>query len=175
MVKTLHENMGIDRGYMTTIHAYTGDQRSVDTLHPDLRRARAAATSMIPTSTGAAAAIGLVLPDLQGKLDGAAIRVPTANVSMIDFKFNPSRSTTVSEINRLMKEAAVSSLRGILSVTDEPLVSIDFNHTSFSSNVDLTQTQVIDGVFGRVVSWYDNEWGFANRMSDVSVYMGGFI
>lgn len=172
VAKVIHENIGIQYGYMTTIHAYTGDQRTVDTLHSDLRRARAAATSMIPTSTGAASALGLVLPDLKGKLDGAAIRVPTANVSMIDLKFTPKRATSVQEINELMIKAAAGALKGVLDVVNEPLVSIDFNHNPHSSSFDLTQTQVIDGQFARVVSWYDNEWGFANRMSDVAIAMG---
>lgn len=171
----LHEAIGIEYGYMTTVHAYTGDQRLVDTLHKDLHRARAAAMSMIPTSTGAAKALGLVLPALKGKLDGAAIRVPTANVSVIDFKFTPSRQTSVEEINTVMKQAAEGPITSVLSIVDEPLVSIDFNHSSFSSNFDTTQTQVINGQFCRVVSWYDNEWGFSNRMSDVAIEMAKLI
>lgn len=168
----LHQGIGIELGYMTTIHAYTGDQRLVDTLHSDLRRARAAAMSMIPTSTGAAKALGLVLPDLQGKLDGCAIRVPTPNVSLIDFTFTAKRPTTIDEINALMVEAANGRLKGVLDVASEPLVSIDFNHNPASSSFDITQTQVLQGRFCRVLSWYDNEWGFANRMSDVAAVMG---
>lgn len=171
----LHEAIGIERGYMTTIHAYTGDQRLVDTLHSDMHRARAAAMSMIPSSTGAAKALGLVLPALKGKLDGAAIRVPTANVSVIDLKFTPSRATSVDEINSIMKKAAAGSLKSVLSIVDEPLVSIDFNHCAYSSNFDTTQTQVVDSHFCRVVSWYDNEWGFSNRMSDVAVEIAKLI
>jgi glyceraldehyde 3-phosphate dehydrogenase len=168
----LYQGIGIDVGYMTTIHSYTGDQRLVDTLHKDLRRARAAAMAMIPTSTGAAKALGLVLPDLQGKLDGCAIRVPTPNVSLIDFTFTPKRATTIDEINTLMNEAAKGRLKGVLDVTSEPLVSVDFNHHPASSIFDTTQTQVVDGKFCRVLSWYDNEWGFANRMGDVAIIMG---
>src|SRR5690348_9617517 len=169
----LNEGVGIERGYMTTIHAYTGDQNTVDTLHKDLRRARAAALSMIPTSTGAAKAVGLVLPALKGKLDGTAIRVPTPNVSLVDFKFDASRDTSVEEINELMIKAAGSSrLRGILGVTKEQLVSVDFNHNPNSSTFDLTQTQVIEKRFVRVMSWYDNEWGFSNRMCDAAALFG---
>jgi glyceraldehyde 3-phosphate dehydrogenase len=168
----LHQGIGIDVGYMTTIHSYTGDQRLVDTLHNDLRRARAAAMAMIPTSTGAAKALGLVLPDLQGKLDGCAIRVPTPNVSLIDFTFTTKRETSVEEINKLMSEAAKGRLKDVLDVESEPLVSVDFNHHPASSIFDLTQTQVLQGKFCRILSWYDNEWGFANRMSDVAAFMG---
>jgi glyceraldehyde 3-phosphate dehydrogenase len=169
----LHQGIGIERGYMTTIHAYTGDQNTVDTLHHDLRRARAAALSMIPTSTGAARAVGLVLPALKGKLDGTAIRVPTANVSLIDFKFDAARDTTAEEINALMEEAARSNrLRGILGINRAPTVSIDFNHDPHSSTFDVTQTQVLDKRFVRVLSWYDNEWGFSNRMVEVAAYFG---
>ncbi|WP_032112148.1 type I glyceraldehyde-3-phosphate dehydrogenase [Candidatus Paracaedibacter symbiosus] len=168
VASALHDAIGIEHGYMTTVHAYTGDQRLVDTIHNDLHRARAAAMSMIPSSTGAAKALGLVLPALKGKLDGAAIRVPTANVSVIDLKFTPSRKTSVDEINSVMKKAA-ARMNTVLSIVEEPLVSIDFNHVSYSSNFDTTQTHVIDGQFCRVVSWYDNEWGFSNRMSDVAV------
>jgi glyceraldehyde 3-phosphate dehydrogenase len=168
----MHENFGIERGYMTTIHSYTGDQPSVDTLHKDLRRARAAALSMIPTSTGAAKAVGLVLPDLKGKLDGTAIRVPTANVSLIDFKFVPKKKVTAAEVNDAVIEASKSNrLKGILMTTDEELVSSDFNHNPASSTFDLTQTQVIDNGLVRVLSWYDNEWGFANRMIDTALMM----
>jgi glyceraldehyde 3-phosphate dehydrogenase len=167
----LHKAVGIEKGYMTTVHSYTGDQRTVDTLHSDLRRARAAALSLIPTSTGAAKAVGLVLPELQGKLDGSAIRVPTPNVSMVDLTFTASRDTTVEEINELIKEAAAGRLNGILGAYDAPLVSIDFNHNSNSSAFDLTQTTVMEGNFVRILSWYDNEWGFSNRMSDTAVAM----
>lgn len=167
----LDREIGIEKGYMTTIHAYTGDQRLVDTAHKDLRRARAAALSMIPTSTGAAKAVGLVLPHLKGKLDGTAIRVPTPNVSLVDFTFVAKRITYVEEINAAIKHAAESELKGILDVISLPLVSIDFNHNSHSSNFDLTQTAVIDGTFCRVLSWYDNEWGFSNRMNDTAVHM----
>ena len=169
----LDKAVGISQGYMTTIHAYTGDQRIVDTLHKDMRRARAAAQSMIPTSTGAAKAVGLVLPELNGKLDGTAIRVPTANVSMIDFKFVAKRKTTPDEINKAIEKAAKSNrLKGILATNDEPLVSSDFNHHAASSVFDLTQTQVIDGKLCRVLSWYDNEWGFSNRMLDTAAALG---
>ena len=172
VAKVLHTNLGIEAGYMTTIHSYTGDQRLVDTLHKDLHRARAAAMSMIPTSTGAAKALGLVLPDLQGKLDGCAIRVPSPNVSLIDFTFTSKRDTTPEEINNLMSEAALGSLKGVLDVNREPLVSVDFNHHPASSIFDATQTQVVMGKFCRILSWYDNEWGFANRMSDVAMKIG---
>jgi len=169
----LNNAFGIERGYMTTIHAYTGDQATVDTLHKDLRRARAAALSMIPTSTGAAKAVGLVLPELKGKLDGTAIRVPTANVSLIDFKFVPRKKASVDEVNAAIREAAASArLKGVLATNSEELVSSDFNHNPASSTFDLTQTQVIDGGLVRVLSWYDNEWGFSNRMSDTAVAMG---
>jgi len=168
----MHENFGIDQGYMTTIHSYTGDQPTVDTLHKDLRRARAAALSMIPTSTGAAKAVGLVLPELKGKLDGTSIRVPTANVSVIDFKFVAKKPVTVEAVNDAVKKAADSNrLRGILMINDEELVSSDFNHNPASSTFDLTQTQVIDGKLVRVLSWYDNEWGFSNRMADTATAM----
>ncbi|MCZ6859526.1 MAG: type I glyceraldehyde-3-phosphate dehydrogenase [Alphaproteobacteria bacterium] len=168
----LNQAIGIEQGFMTTIHAFTGDQPSVDTLHKDLRRARAASMSMIPTSTGAAKAVGLVLPELDGKLDGTSIRVPTANVSLIDFKFTPSRETSVEEVNGAINQAAGGRLSGILEVNEAPLVSSDFNHNPASSTFDLTQTQVIEGKFVRVLSWYDNEWGFSNRMSDTAVAMG---
>lgn len=168
----MHENFGIEQGYMTTIHSYTGDQPTVDTLHKDLRRARAAALSMIPTSTGAAKAVGLVMPELKGKLDGTSIRVPTANVSVIDFKFTAKKPVTVEAVNAAVKKAAESNrFRGILMTTDEELVSSDFNHNPASSTFDLTQTQVIDGRLVRVMSWYDNEWGFSNRMSDTATLM----
>ena len=164
----LNNAFGIESGYMTTIHAYTSDQPTLDTLHGDLHRARSAATSMIPTSTGAARAVGLVLPDLVGKLDGTAIRVPTSNVSLIDFKFVPKKKTTVEEVNAAIVAAANGPLKGVLGTNDEPLVSIDFNHNPNSSTFDLKQTQVIDGGLVRVLSWYDNEWGFSNRMSDTA-------
>ncbi len=167
----LQNTIGIEHGFMTTIHSYTGDQVLVDTLHKDLRRARAAAMSMIPASTGAAKAVGLVLPELKGKLDGTAVRVPTPNVSLIDFKLVSKRSTTKEEINKAMAEAAEEELKGILAVNNEPLVSTDFNHNSASSIFDLTETQVIDGKFCRILSWYDNEWGFSNRMSDTALTM----
>jgi glyceraldehyde 3-phosphate dehydrogenase len=170
----LHEGIGIERGFMTTIHAYTGDQSLQDTLHSDLRRARAAAMSMIPTSTGAARAIGLVMPALKGKLDGTAIRVPTANVSLIDLTFDAARETSGDEVNSLMEEAARSNrLRGILGINKAPTVSVDFNHDPHSSTFDVTQTQVLDKRFVRVLSWYDNEWGFSNRMVEVAAYFGG--
>ena len=168
----LDKRVGVAQGFMTTVHAYTADQRIVDTLHGDLRRARSAATSMIPTSTGAARAVGMVLPELSGKLDGTAIRVPTANVSLIDFTFTAKRKTSVEEINGAFKRAARGRLKGVLATSDEPLVSVDFNHDPASSTVDLGETQVIEGRFGRVLSWYDNEWGFANRMADTAVAMG---
>ena len=172
VAKVLHETIGIATGYMTTVHAYTLDQPVLDTLHSDLRRARAAAVSMIPTTTGAAKAVGLVLPELKGKLDGTAIRVPTLNVSMIDFTFVAKRATSAEEINAAMRKAADGPLKGVLGVNDEPLVSVDFNHNPNSSTFDLTQTVVMDGTFCRVLAWYDNEWGFSNRMSDVAVLMG---
>jgi glyceraldehyde 3-phosphate dehydrogenase len=167
----MHEAFGIEKGYMTTIHSYTGDQSTVDTLHKDLRRARAAACNMIPTSTGAAKAVGLVMPELKGKLDGTAIRVPTPNVSMIDFKFIAKRNTTVDEVNKAVLAASQGRLKGILETTAEELVSSDFNHNPASSTFDLTQTQVIEGNLVRVLSWYDNEWGFSNRMSDTAAAM----
>jgi len=169
----LNEGVGIEHGFMTTVHAYTGDQSTVDTLHKDLRRARAAALSMIPTSTGAARALGLVLPALKGKLDGTAIRVPSANVSLIDFKFTAARDTSADEINTLMTDAANSNrFRGILAVNSEELVSVDFNHCPASSTFDLTQTNVLGRRFCRVLSWYDNEWGFSNRMVEAAALVG---
>jgi len=171
--KVLLDSVGIERGYMTTVHAYTGDQPTQDTLHGDLYRARAAAVSMIPTSTGAAKAIGLVLPQLTGKLDGGSIRVPTPNVSMIDLKIVPGRATTKDEVNAALQAAAASGpLRGVLAVTEEPLVSVDLNHIAASSTAALPQTQVVDGGLVRVLSWYDNEWGFSTRMADVALAMG---
>jgi glyceraldehyde 3-phosphate dehydrogenase len=169
----LHQGIGIERGYMTTIHSYTGDQSLQDTLHSDLRRARAANLSLIPTSTGAAKAVGLVLPALKGKLDGTAIRVPTANVSLIDFKFDAARETSADEVNGLMEDAAKSNrLKGIIGINKAPTVSVDFNHDSHSSTFDVTQSQVLDKTFVRVLSWYDNEWGFSNRMVEVASLFG---
>src|SRR3984885_6740074 len=169
----LHKGIGIERGYMTTIHSYTGDQSLQDTLHGDLRRARAAALSLIPTSTGAARAVGLVLPSLKGKLDGTAIRVPTANVSLIDFTFDAARETSVEEVNTLMENAAKSNrLKGIVGINKAPTVSVDFNHDPHSSTFDVTQTQILDKKFVRVLSWYDNEWGFSNRMVEVAAHFG---
>ncbi|MFC0217382.1 glyceraldehyde 3-phosphate dehydrogenase [Pseudochelatococcus lubricantis] len=175
VAKVLHEAVGIESGFMTTIHSYTNDQPSLDQVHKDLYRARAAALSQIPTSTGAAKAVGLVLPELAGKLDGSSIRVPTPNVSVIDFKFVASRATSVQEINEAVKAAAGGALKGILGVTDQPNVSVDFNHDPRSSIFALDQTKVIDGKLVRVLSWYDNEWGFSNRMSDVAVLLGKLI
>jgi glyceraldehyde 3-phosphate dehydrogenase len=175
VAKVLHGLCGIAQGYMTTIHAYTNDQRILDLPHPDLRRARAAAMSAIPTSTGAAKAVGLVLPELAGKLDGTSIRVPVPNVSVIDLCFIPIRETSVSDINAAMERAAEGELKGILSVVKDELVSVDFNHNPHSSNFDTTQTQIVDGRLVRVLSWYDNEWGFSCRMADVAVAMGKLI
>ena len=160
---------------MTTIHSFTGDQRTVDTLHGDLHRARAASVSMIPTSTGAARAVGLVLPELNGKLDGTSIRVPTPNVSIIDFKFVPTKKVSVNDVNDAIEEASAGKLRGILGTNDLPLVSADFNHNPHSSIFDLPETQVIDSQFVRVMSWYDNEWGFSNRMLDQVKALGQFL
>ncbi len=171
VAKILNDTVGIEHGYMTTIHSYTGDQPTLDTLHKDLYRARGAAANMIPTSTGAAKAVGIVLPELNGKLDGSSIRVPTANVSVIDLVFTPIRETTVEEINNAMVEASNSALRGILAVTDKPLVSSDFNHDPHSSTFALPQTQVMDGRLVRVLAWYDNEWGFSTRMTDTALEM----
>jgi glyceraldehyde 3-phosphate dehydrogenase len=172
VAKVLNDLVGIKSGFMTTIHAYTNDQHVLDQAHKDIRRARAAAINMIPTSTGAAAAVGLVLPELKGKLDGTAIRVPVPNVSVVDLKFIPGRETSVEEINKAMEHASAQQLKGILGVTKEPLVSIDFNHNPNSSTFDLTQTQIVDGRLVRVLAWYDNEWGFSNRMADTAVAMG---
>ena len=166
---------GINQGYMTTVHAFTGDQAILDTLHSDKRRARSASQSIIPTSTGAAKAVGLVLPQLLGKLDGTAVRVPTPNVSMIDLVFNSKKKVTVDQINNAMKKISSGALKGVLNVSEEPLVSIDYNHNPASSTFDLTQTEVIGGRLGRVLSWYDNEWGFANRMSDTASVIGKLI
>jgi glyceraldehyde 3-phosphate dehydrogenase len=171
----LHEKIGIARGFMTTIHSYTGDQPTLDTLHKDLYRARAAALSMIPTSTGAAKAVGLVLPSLKGKLDGVAIRVPTPNVSVVDLTFEAARETSKDEINAAIREAADGPLRGILGYTEQPNVSVDFNHDPHSSVFHMDQTKVMDGRLCRILSWYDNEWGFSNRMADTAVAMGALI
>jgi glyceraldehyde 3-phosphate dehydrogenase len=171
----LNKAVGIRRGFMTTVHAFTGDQRTVDTLHKDLPRARAASVSMIPTSTGAARAVGLVLPELAGKIDGTSIRVPTPNVSLVDLTFTPKRATSVDEINNAIVKAAKGPLKGILATNDQPLVSIDYNHNPASSTFDLRETQVVEGRFVRVLSWYDNEWGFSNRMSDVAALLGKLV
>jgi len=171
----LQELCGIERGYMTTIHSYTGDQPTLDTMHSDLYRGRAAAMSMIPTSTGAAKALGLVIPALKGKLDGSSIRVPTPNVSVVDLTFVPTRTTTVEAINAAFEAAAGGALKGVLAVTKDPLVSIDFNHAPASSTVALPQTQIVDGGLCRVLSWYDNEWGFSTRMSDTAIAMAKLI
>ena len=171
----LNKTVGIEKGFMTTIHSYTGDQPTLDTLHKDLYRGRAAAMSMIPTSTGAAKAVGLVLPELNGKLDGVAIRVPTPNVSVVDLSFVASRPTTVDEINDAMRSAAEGELEGILAYTDEKLVSMDFNHDPASSTFHTDQTKVMEGTMCRILSWYDNEWGFSNRMADTAVAIGKLI
>jgi glyceraldehyde 3-phosphate dehydrogenase len=176
VAKVLHDLVGIERGMMTTIHSYTNDQPSLDQMHKDLYRARAAAVSMIPTSTGAAKAVGLVLPDLKGKLDGIAVRVPTPNVSVVDLKFIAKRATSVAEINDAIRKAATSGpLKGVLGFTDAPNVSIDFNHDPHSSIFHMDQTKVMDGTFVSVMSWYDNEWGFSNRMADTTVAMAKLI
>jgi glyceraldehyde 3-phosphate dehydrogenase len=175
VAQVLHELVGIERGMMTTIHSYTGDQPTLDTMHKDLYRGRAAALSMIPTSTGAAKAVGLVLPELNGKLDGAAIRVPTPNVSVVDLKFIAKRSTTKEEINAAIKAAADGRLKGILGYTTAANVSIDFNHDPHSSIFHMDQTKVMEGTFVSILTWYDNEWGFSNRMSDTAVAMGKLI
>jgi glyceraldehyde 3-phosphate dehydrogenase (phosphorylating) len=172
VAQVLHESFGIERGYMVTIHSYTGDQRTVDTLHKDLHRARAAAVSLIPTSTGAAKAVGLVLPALKGKLDGTAIRVPTPNVSLVSLDVNLAKDASVEQINAAMKAASEGRLKGILDYNTAKLVSADFNHVPASSTFDATQTAVVDGKLARVMSWYDNEWGFSNRMSDTAALFG---
>ena len=172
VVKVLHDNFNVVRGYMVTIHSYTGDQPTVDTLHKDLHRARAAAVSMIPTSTGAAKAVGLVMPELKGKLDGSSIRVPTPNVSLVSLDVVLERTPTKEEVNAAMKAASEGALKGILGYNTAPLVSIDFNHIPASSTFDATQTAVVDGGLVRVLSWYDNEWGFSNRMSDTAALLG---
>ncbi len=175
VAKVLHDLFGIERGYMTTIHSYTGDQPTLDTMHKDLYRGRAAALSMIPTSTGAAKALGLVLPELKGKLDGSSIRVPTPNVSVVDLKVVAGREVTVEEINAALQAAADGSMKGVLAVTDEALVSTDLNHIAASSTAALPQTQVVDGKLARVLTWYDNEWGFATRMADTALVMSKLI
>ena len=175
VAKVLNDTVGIETGFMTTIHAYTGDQPTLDTMHKDLYRGRAAALSMIPTSTGAAKAIGLVLPELKGKLDGVAIRVPTPNVSVIDLKIVAKKATTKEEINDAMKRASEQQLKGILGYTDDPNVSIDFNHDPHSATLHMDQTKVMNGTLVRVMAWYDNEWGFSNRMADTAVAMGKLI
>jgi glyceraldehyde 3-phosphate dehydrogenase len=171
----LNDAIGIEKGFMTTIHSYTGDQPTLDTMHKDLYRARAAAMSMIPTSTGAAKAVGLVLPELNGKLDGVAIRVPTPNVSVVDLVFEAKKATSVDEINDAIRAAADGPLEGILGYTDEPLVSMDFNHDPHSSIFHMDQTKVMEGAMCRILTWYDNEWGFSNRMADTAVAMGKLI
>ena len=176
IAKVLNDSFGIVKGMLTTVHSYTGDQPTLDTMHSDLYRARAAAMSMIPTSTGAAKAVGLVLPELAGKLDGVAIRVPTPNVSVVDLTFEAARNVTAEEVNDAIRAAAASGpLKGILGVTDDPLVSMDFNHDPHSSIFATDQTKVMDGNMVRILTWYDNEWGFSNRMSDTAVAMGKFL
>lgn len=175
VAKVLNDAVGIDHGFMTTIHSYTNDQPSLDQMHKDLYRGRAAAVSMIPTSTGAAKAVGLVLPELNGKLDGTAIRVPTPNVSVVDFKFVAKRATTVEEINAAIKQAADGPMKGVLGYTLEPNVSIDFNHDPHSSVFHMDQTKVVEGTMVRILTWYDNEWGFSNRMADTAVLMGKML
>ncbi|MEV8466736.1 type I glyceraldehyde-3-phosphate dehydrogenase [Fluviibacterium sp. DFM31] len=174
VAKPLHDAIGITRGFMTTIHSYTGDQPTLDTMHKDLYRARAAAMSMIPTSTGAAKAVGLVLPELNGKLDGVAIRVPTPNVSVVDLVFEASRDTTIEEVNAVIRAAADGPLKGVLGYTDAKNVSMDFNHDPHSSVFHTDQTKVMDGNMVRILSWYDNEWGFSNRMADTARVLGQF-
>ncbi len=175
VAKVLNDVIGIEKGFMTTIHSYTGDQPTLDTMHKDLYRARAAALSMIPTSTGAAKAVGLVLPELKGKLDGVAIRVPTPNVSVVDLVFEAKRATTVAEVNDAIRAAANGALKGVLGFTDRPNVSTDFNHDPHSSIFHMDQTKVMEGTMVRILTWYDNEWGFSNRMADTAVAMGKLI
>ena len=175
LAKVCHETVGIERGFMTTIHSYTNDQKILDQIHPDMRRARAAAMSMIPTTTGAARAVGMVLPELNGKLDGSSIRVPTPNVSLVDLTFTPSRDTTKEEINAALKAASEGALKGVMAYSDEPLVSIDYNHDAHSSTIDSLETIVLEGKLVRVVSWYDNEWGFSNRMVDTAGVMARLL
>lgn len=175
MAKVLHETVGIERGFMTTIHSYTNDQRMLDQMHSDMRRARGGAQNMIPTTTGAARAVGLVLPELAGKLDGSSVRVPTPNVSLVDLVFTPGRDTTKEELNAALKAASEGKMKGVLAYTDQPLVSSDFNHFPASSTIDSLETSVMEGKLCRVVSWYDNEWGFSNRMIDTAGVMAGLI
>ncbi len=175
LAKVMNDNIGIERGLMTTIHSYTNDQKILDQVHDDMRRARAAGMSMIPTTTGAARAVGEVMPELKGKLDGSAIRVPTPNVSIVDLIFTPSRDTTKEEVNALLKAASEGALKGVLAYSDEPLVSIDYNHCPASSTIDSLETTVMDGKLVRVLTWYDNEWGFSNRMVDTAGVIGGLI
>ncbi|MBB3033055.1 type I glyceraldehyde-3-phosphate dehydrogenase [Alteriqipengyuania lutimaris] len=175
VAKVMHDTVGIERGFMTTIHSYTNDQRMLDQMHSDMRRARGGAQNMIPTTTGAARAVGLVLPELNGKLDGSSVRVPTPNVSLIDLVFTPGRDTTAEELNEALKAAADGAMKGVLDFTDQPLVSSDFNHQPASSTVDSLETAVLEGKLARVVSWYDNEWGFSNRMIDTAGVMAGLI
>ncbi|MXO85148.1 type I glyceraldehyde-3-phosphate dehydrogenase [Altererythrobacter aurantiacus] len=175
IAKVLNDTVGIERGFMTTIHSYTNDQRMLDQMHSDMRRARAGAQNMIPTTTGAARAVGLVLPELNGKLDGSSVRVPTPNVSLVDLVFVPGRDTTAEELNEALKAAAEGKMKGVLDFTDQPLVSSDFNHYPASSTVDSLETSVMEGKLARVVSWYDNEWGFSNRMIDTSGVVAGLI
>ena len=175
VVKVLHEAIGIENGFMTTVHSYTNDQPSLDQMHKDLYRSRAAAVNMIPTSTGAAKAVGMVLPEMKGKLDGVAVRVPTPNVSLIDFKFTAKRPTSVDDVNTAVKAAAAGPMKGIIDVVSAPLVSMDFNHNPASSSFALDQTKVMGGTLVRVMSWYDNEWGFSNRMADTTAAMGKLL
>ena len=175
VAKVLHDLVGIERGFMTTIHSYTNDQRMLDQMHSDMRRARGGAQNMIPTTTGAARAVGLVLPELKGKLDGSSVRVPTPNVSLVDLTFVPGRDTTVEELNNALKAAADGPMKGVLDYTDQPLVSSDFNHHPASSTVDSLETAVLEGKLARVVSWYDNEWGFSNRMIDTAGVVASFL
>ena len=175
VAKVCHDTVGIERGFMTTIHSYTNDQRMLDQIHSDLRRARAGAMNMIPTTTGAARAVGLVLPELKGKLDGSSVRVPTPNVSLVDLTFVPGRDTSAEEINAALKAAAEGPMKGVLDFTEQPLVSSDFNHYPASSTVDSLETAVLEGKLVRVVSWYDNEWGFSNRMIDTAGKMASFL
>ncbi|HKR24242.1 MAG TPA: type I glyceraldehyde-3-phosphate dehydrogenase [Allosphingosinicella sp.] len=171
VAKVMNDTVGIARGLMTTVHAYTNDQKILDQIHSDKRRARAAAMSMIPTTTGAARAVGEVLPELKGKLDGSAIRVPTPNVSLVDLTFTPNRETSVEEVNAILKAASEGALKGVLAYSEEPLVSVDYNHNAASSTVDSLETAVLEGKLVRVLSWYDNEWGFSNRMVDTAAAM----
>ena len=175
VAKVLNDTLGIERGLMTTVHAYTNDQKILDQIHSDMRRARAAGMSIIPTTTGAARAVGEVLPELKGKLDGSAIRVPTPNVSLVDLTFTPKRDTSVEEVNKILKDASEGALKGVLAYSDEPLVSIDYNHCPASSTIDSLETSVLEGKLVRVVSWYDNEWGFSNRMVDTAGVIAGLL